>query len=303
MKQEYRYMMEQIRLTDEEKERIMKNIEHKTTTQSRRPGRKLVVLAVAAALIIAAMGAGLMTWRQIPTNFIRTDEELEEVGIAYDDVFSGYAFNMDFMLSTNDWVIEHSKQSYDLSLEIIQGGPDDGWTRMRTSVMDGSVTDCGTVRHDNYQGDSLSKLGELLDVGWDVSWLEEHYEPLPGGHLAIIRTHMDTEIPCFRSLDGLYQGEDGVQFCLSFERCTEGEWVDTWNVYTRNYTEQYMTQDGAAVDIIMGNDKLEQPMFEASLRYKLNPEGYALFRLDGIYMDLDEIHSLLDSLSLSNLTK
>lgn len=308
MKQEYRRMMEQIKLTDEEKGRIMDNIESKHTNRSRRPGRKAAVLAIAAVLIIAAMGAGV-AWRQVSVHFIRDLDELDAMGnnraatginmserqYHYDD--------SDIYPEGYDWVIDHGKMSYDLALEITEGGPGDCWTRHRMRVMEGRYAGGRgiDVRDDIYRGDSLARLGELWDVGWDLSWVDTHYEARPNA-LAQFRTDVDRGAPRYSSFSGAYQGEDGQDFILSYERHTEADIYDVDYVYTNDYTEQYVTRDGVSVSIVMGDNQSGEPMFEAEVWYNLNP-GYVRFNLTGVYMEPDEIHTLLDSLHLSNLTK
>ena len=67
MKQEYRHMIEQIKFTDEEKERIMKNIENNNVRHGRKP---LLAVSIAACVCIALMGTafavavgfGIFTW-------------------------------------------------------------------------------------------------------------------------------------------------------------------------------------------------------------------------------------------------
>lgn len=86
MKQEYRHMMEQIKLTDEEKERIIENIENKRTARSRKPGRRLVVLAMVTALVLTVCVCGFAVtslsdaWLQRPS-----DDPLEVVRTALEN--------------------------------------------------------------------------------------------------------------------------------------------------------------------------------------------------------------------------
>lgn len=300
MKQEYRHMMEQIRLTDEEKERIMENIENKRASRSHGPGRRLVVLAVAAALMVAAMGAGLAVVQGRMTYFTDREEAENAVGPHgyYDNTDEGARYDY------AEWYLpRHIKgtiqkpstaASWHEDMEYAQGGPEDGWTNLATGLYDSEQE--GLVRDTWYGGDSLSGLSSLWDTGLDMVWLDEHYQAEAEAHYVMTRTDVNEQTPYYVEVEGQYHGSGDQVFRIWYHYDTEYTPHDFAEL--TEYYEYYVTRDGVRVPIEMHHSETGKTMFTASL--ELNKIRFAVI---GTQLELEELHTLLDHLNLSALTR
>ena len=301
MRQEYRRMMEQIRLTEEEKERMMEHIESKRTTRSRRPGRRLVVLAVAAALLVAAMGAGLAVVQGRMTYFTDKEEAENAVGPHgyYDNTEEGarYDYNEEDLPNHIAEAVQpfSDVESWHEEMEYAQGGPDDGWTSMATGLFD-SKEEAGLVRDTWYAGDCLSDLSSVWDTGLDMAWLDEHYQAEAGAHYVMTRTAVNEQTPYYAEVVGQYRGSGDQVFKIWYQYNT----AYTPHDFTEltEYYEYYVTKDGVTVPIEMHCSETGKTLFTASL--ELSKIRFAVI---GTQVEIEELHTLLDNLNLSALTK
>ena len=293
-------MIEQIKFTDEEKEHFMENLENKIATRSRRPGRKLVVLAVAAAMMIVAMGAGLAVVQGRMTYFTDKEEAENAVGPHgyYDNTDEGarYDYSEEELPNrvTRTTQPFSSVASWHEEMEYAQGGPDDGWTNLATGLYN-SVKE-GLVRDTWYGGDSLSKLSSVWDTKLDMAWLDEHYQAEADAHYVMTRAAVDAQKPHYVEVEGQYRGDEEQVFKIWYHYDTTYTPHDF--VELTEYYEYFVTQDGVSVPIEMHYSETGKTLFTASL--ELNKIRFAVI---GTQVEIEELHTLLDSLNLSNLTK
>lgn len=301
MKQEYRHMMEQVRLTEQEKERIMGNIENKQKSKSRSPWRKAAVVAIAAVLIVAAMGAGLAVVQGRMTFFTDKEEAENAVGPHgyYDRTTEGarcdyfeweLPSHIERVMKKNSGIA-----SWHEDTEFANGGPEDGWTKMVTGLYDSEEE--GLARDAWYQGDSLSSLSGVWDTGLDMTWLDEHYKPEAEAHYVMTRTAVDKQTPYYVEVAGQYWGNKDQIFRISYMYNATYDTPYDFAELTEYY-EYYQTQDGVTVPIEMHHSETGKTLFSASLELT-----NIRFAVGGTQLGIDEIHTLLDSLHLSNLTK
>ena len=293
-------MMEQIKLTDEEKERIMENIENKTTARGRRPGRKLVVLAVAVALMIVAMGAGLAVVQGRMTYFTDKEEAEHAVGPHgyYDNTDEGARFDyseQDLPNHVASTTQEHSSvASWHEDTEYTEGGPEDCWTKRVTGLYDSEEE--GLVRDTWYRGDNLSNLSGVWDTGLDMAWLDGHYQAEADAHYVMTRAAVDAQAPYYVEVEGQYRGNEDQVFRIWYQYHTEYTPHDFAEL--TEYYEHYVTKDGVTVPIEMHHSETGKTLFTASL--ELNKIRFAVI---GTQMEIEELHTLLDNLNLSAPTK
>lgn len=301
MTREYRHMMAQIKLTDEEKERIMDNIESRHTGKNRSPGHKLAVLAVAAALMISAMGAGLAVVQGRMTFFTDREEAENAVGPHgyYDNTEEGARYDyFEWDLPSHiERVIKKNSgvASWHEDTEFANGGPEDGWTKLVTGLYDSEEE--GLVRDTWYQGDSLSSLSGVWDTGLDMAWLDEHYQAEAEAHYVMIRTAVDAQTPHYVEVNGQYRGDKDQIFRISYQYNTAYDTPYDFAELTEYY-EYYVTKDGVTVPIEMHHSETGKTPFTASL--ELSKIRFAVI---GTQLEIDELHTLLDSLHLSSLTR
>lgn len=292
-------MMEQIKLTEEEKERIMENIENQRVSRSRGPGRKLVVLAVAAALMIAAMGAGLAVVQGRMTYFTDKEEAENAVGPHgyYDNTEEGARYDYaekdlpGHVASTTKPF--SSAASWHEEMEYAQGAPEDGWTNMATGLYNSKEE--GLVRDTWYGGDCLSELSGVWNTGLDMAWLDEHYQAEADAHYVMTRTAVDAQAPHYAEVQGQYLGNEDQIFRIWYQYNTSYTPHDFTEL--TEYYEYYVTQDGVTVPIEMHHSETGKTLFTASL--ELSKIRFAVI---GTQVEIEELHTLLDNLNLSALT-
>lgn len=302
MKQEYRHMMEQIRLTDEEKERIMENIENKYAGKGRKSVHRLFLLGVAAALLVMSVGAAAVNAKKQARIYFfdTTDEALEAAESAVrasgrEDLAVTYSV----MKNIHDYIeptpidMEKWKSLFDTVLRHELGSPEDSWNEM-LQVRDGN-------QYINaYTADSMSDLDFLWPEDaphLSFSWLEEHYQPVLGcGNYGV---HCDLSFyKTWEYLSGSYRGEGDAVFGMELIYHPQELPQDTYMVLSIQTVEEYTTKDGVVVTIQQAPTFSREHYFCAELSC-----GYFSFHMAGIEMSLDEIHEILDSLNLSALTK
>lgn len=279
----------------------MENLENKRASRSHRPGRKLVVLAIAAALMVAAMGAGLAVVQGRMTFFTDKEEAENAVGPNgyYDNTEEGARYDY------AEWYLpRHIKgtiqkpstaASWHEDMEYAQGGPEDGWTNLATGLYDSDQE--GLVRDTWYAGDSLSKLSSVWDTGLDMAWLDEHYVAEAEAHYVMTRAAVDAQTPYYVEVEGQYRGTGEQIFRIWYHYNTVYDTPVDFTELTEYY-EYYKTQDGVSVPIEMHHSETGKTLFTASLEL-----GKIRFAVIGTQVGIEELHTLLDNLNLSALTR
>lgn len=259
------------------------------------------IVAAAAALCILstaalAVGAAL---RQTRVHFFQDENELLEAmeqdqsgGLNgyYIMADSGQDFDGDALAKENEdmW---NDYAGAALSEER-QGAEDDGWADMRAwEFTKGDVP----YRAEVYRGERLSGLDGLRNgPGWDVSWLEEHYDTRPGTCVYHTETDMETGQLVYESFIGGFEGEDGVSFNV------ECSWFYQYEMEEERYEladgVHYVTADGVTVAITMWITESGQQRFSASVY-----SGQMAWHMRGAGLELEEIQALADHMGLAAL--
>ena len=302
MRREYRRMMEQIRLTDEEKKRIMENIENKYAGKGRRPVRRLFLLGIAAALLVMSAGAAATTVKKQARIYFfdTTDEALEAAESAVRA--SGrkdLAPTCVYMKNIHDYIqptamdMEMWMSLFDTVLQKELGGPEDSWNEM-FQVQDGDQYITA------YAADSILDLDFLWPEDaphLSFSRLNEHCQAVPG--CGIYSVHHDlNHNTTWETLSGSYRGEGDAVFGLELVYHPRELSRDTYMVLSIQTVDEYVTKDGVVVTIQQAPTVSGEHYFQVDVSC-----GYFTFKMAGIEMSLDEIHEILDSLHLSSLTK
>lgn len=184
-------------------------------------------------------------------------------------------------------------------LEEARGTSRDGWTAKRVFRYRGGHRYDGVWDEDReyvetrYLAPGLSGFNGLW-AGLDTGWLEEHYTADPNGqHFRTISTGGELLTVGFASYYG--RGDTMFNLCYYWDRFQTHK--DEYRV-SSNYafTEIYTTEDGMEVAIEMNPTVSGKTEFWVTLY-----TGHHSFNMFGTQMELDDLHALLDSLSLSNL--
>lgn len=174
-----------------------------------------------------------------------------------------------------------------------QGTASDGWTRMWTEEYE---EDGQLLWETYYQADGLSPLDALWDTELDLAWLEAHYTPVSDGGLADFRRAAGEDDIFRAELVGEYQGEDGQIFNLQYTYEKGSAPADQYQLVD-GYYEYYTTQDGVQAAIQMETSHTGKSMFWVTVY-----AGEIDFSMTGTQVELEELHAILDSLELSQLT-
>lgn len=268
--------------------------------QRRKLGRRTVFFMVAAVVLTACVGTGVVTLRQARTHYYETMEEAGQaadqaaqeagastaaVGILGGDL-PDYPdpepLDMEQWLAGGGEVLEHKI-----------GAEGDGWTEM--GVCRGELTQ-NTI----YQADTLEALRPFWPVETpDLLWLEEQHDPVPG-----CQQYYKSESVVERSsifdytgFSGSYYTPQGQPFRLNWSFHPKWQEKDDYMVSEGlDRVEEYTTKDGAQVTIEWAVTTSGQSRFWVDYRY-----GYADFSMDGASMEPEEIHEILDHMNLPAL--
>lgn len=277
----------------------MEHIENRRASRGHKHGRRLVVLGAAAALMVAAMGAGLAVAQGRMTFFNDKEDAENAVGAHgyYDNTEEGARYDYaEEDLSNhvaNTTQPFSAAESWHEDMEYAQGGPDDGWTSMATGLFD-SGEEAGLVRDTWYGGDCLSKLSSVWDTGLDMDWLDEHYQAEAEAHYVMTRTSVDAQTPYYVEVQGQYRGSGDQVFRIWYQYNTAYTPHDFAEL--TEYYEYYKTQDGVTVPMEIHHSETGKTLFTASL--ELSKIRFAVI---GTQVEIEELHTLLDNLNLSVL--
>lgn len=260
--------------------------------------RTLALAAAAAAFATVAVAAVSLTLRQNHVFYFDSIEELHraELSAHPDTELFGVSFYsgadyLDLDGSAKDWWWEHSATGDDAAL-IEETETEGVRQRLFRYEEDGTVFEEKACRSAVQSALAAYIPGQALDT----AWLEAHYTANGDADLYIVRDAGTHAVRRF-SAGGEYTGENGVIFNIEYSYDAEIEWEDQYEYMEDGRTyELYQTADGVTVAIVTGTSRTGKAMYWASLY-----AGHNDFQLFGTALTLDDLHALLDSLSLSVL--
>ena len=268
----------------------------------RRPvwGKLLAVAAAAAVLTTTGLAVGVSQgW----VHFFPSEEEVVQAAMAgAEGDTAGHSVpsrndyeELQSVGELADLRLESTLSEGETLVEHAQGTPSDGWTRMRTVEYE---EDGRRLWDSDYQADGLSALAPIWDTGLDLTWLEENCTPNPGAGLATFHRAAGEELAVsfYAELIGEYRGEDGQIFNLQYVYEKGSEPLDQYRL-AEGYCEYYTTQDGVQAAIQIETSHTGKSLFWVDVSV-----GEIDFSMFGTQVELEEIHAILDSLELSQMT-
>ena len=267
--------------------------------RGRGPWMKRSVAAALAAVLLVGTAAAVGV-SQGWVHFFSSEEEILETTIAGTDggtagygIYGGDDYGelqsiQEMADAAFTWAEERGTMVYQA-----QGTPSDGWTRTWTEEFE---EDGRLLWETYYQSDGLSVLDALWDTGLDLTWLEAHYTPVSDGGLADFRRAAGEDDIFRAELVGEYQGKDGQVFNLQYTYEKGSAPADQYQLVD-GYYEYYTTQDGVQAAIQMETSHTGKSMFWVTVY-----AGEIDFSMTGTQVELEELHTILDSLKLSQLT-
>lgn len=184
-----------------------------------------------------------------------------------------------------------------------------GWVHFFSSeeeILETTIagTDGGTAGYGVYGGADYSELQsiqEMTDAAF--TWAEDRgtmvyqAQGTPSDGWTQTWTEEFEEDDIFRAeLVGEYQGEDGQIFNLQYTYEKGSAPADQYQLVD-GYYEYYTTQDGVQAAIQMETSHTGKSMFWVTVY-----AGEIDFSMTGTQVELEELHTILDSLELSQLT-
>ena len=263
--------------------------------RGRGPWMKRGAIAALAAVLLVGTAAAVGV-SQGWVHFF-SSEEILETTIAETDagyyVYGGADYSelqsiQEMADAAFTWAEERGTMVYQA-----QGTPSDGWTRTWTEEFE---EDGRLLWETYYQADGLLPLDALWDTGLDLTWLEAHYTPVSDGGLADFRRAAGEDDIFRAELVGEYQGEDGQVFNLQYTYEKGSAPADQYQLVD-GYYEYYTTQDGVQAAIQMETSHTGKSMFWVTVS-----AGEIDFSMTGTQVELEELHTILDALGLSQLT-
>ena len=257
---------------------------------------KLIAVVAMIGILVTSVAAVCLSQGWV--HFFSNESEAEKAasmgaqnGIAGHGSYSGNDYDETNMLKRVNIILEGFPE--DTLIYQAQGEPTDGWNRMRAVQFD---FDGKQVQDHYYQADSLSTLSKIWETNLDLSWLEDHYEAVPGAHLATLRTELDQAEPFYVSIVGEYRGENGELFNLQYYYEKDRLPADQFYVVP-GYHEYYETKDGITVAIAMADSETGKSVFWVELDC-----GQVYLSMFGTQLELEEIKAIVDSMAISSAT-
>lgn len=311
IEREYKNALDEVRFSQEEKERMMKNLmnrQEQTPVKRRgiRPLRVGLIAAAVCAALVATAGAASVAARQNKIQYLEREEfekgywEEVENGHTGPYSYSASSPNGTDMKGTSAEVNDvWWKGPGGELLEDTAGTKQDGWTAKRVfkyqggHIYDGAWDEEREYVETRYLAEGLSGFNGLW-TGLDTDWLEEHYTADPNGqHFRTIATGDELLELGFASYYG--KGDTLFNLCYHWDKFWNNK--DEYRVASNYaYTEVYATADGVEAAIEMNPTATGKTMFWVTFN-----AGRNNFYMVGSQMEVDDLHDLLDSLKLSRL--
>lgn len=300
----YQSELDQVRFTEAGKSALTDALlaEQVPPAEKRRrsPWMKRSMAAVLAAALLVGTAAAVGV-SQGWIHFFSSEEKILEAAMAGTDggtagygVYGGADYGeLQSIQEMADAAFAWAAEGETL-VQQAQGTASDGWSRMWTEEYE---EDGRLLWETYYQADGFSPLDALWDTGLDLTWLEANYTPVPDGGLADFRRAAGEDCgDAFRAeLVGEYQGEDGQIFNLQYTYEKGSTPADQYQLVD-GYYEYYTTRDGAQTAIQMETSHTGKSMFWVTVSV-----GEIDFSMTGTQVELEELHTILDSLELSQL--
>ena len=300
----YQSELDRVRFTEAGKSALTDALMTGRAESEQRRGRgpwmkRGAIAALAAVLLVGSAAAVGMSQGWL--HFFSSEEEILQATVAgADGSTAGYSFyggadygELQSILEMADTAFAWAAERGTL-VQQAQGTPSDGWSRMWTEEYE---EDGQLLWETYYQADGLSSLDALWDTGLDLTWLEAHYTPVSGGGLADFRRAAGEDDAFRAELVGEYQGEDGQLFNLQYTYQKGSEPVDEYQLVEDGYYEYYTTRDGVLAAIQVETSHTGKSMFWVTVY-----AGEIDFSMTGTQVELEELHAILDSLELSQLS-
>lgn len=297
--QEYRGELERMGPTQAQLQEVIRQVERegrngkRSGKSVRRVGRTALVAAVVCALVTAAGAVGIAI-AQSRVHFFDNEKDLLEAANAAG--VNGYTVYLGGDYDPNSLAQENLRIWNDYAggalVEERQGAEDDGWTDMRAfSLRNGE----DSFRAELYRAEKLSDLNGLWTMpSWDVSWLEEHYEAIPGTCLYQTETDLEEDALLYQSFIGGYERADGASFTVEYSWSSKAEQME--DRYVLGEGVNYTTQDRVTVAISVVTTESGQQQFWADLF-----SGHMVWNMHGAGLTLEEIQEVADHMGLAAL--
>lgn len=296
--QEYRMELEQMGPAQSQLEEVVQQMEQEMQAKKagrksiRRVGRTALAAAVVCALVTAAGAVGIAI-SQSRVHFFDNEKELLEqanaAGVNGYTVYLGGDYDPEGLAEENQRMWDNYAGG--TLVEERQGTEKDGWTDMRAFAVESRE---GSLRAELYRADKLSDLNGLWTMpSWDVSWLEEHYDTMPGTCMYQNETNLEQDALVYQSFIGGYERADGASFTVECSWFFQHEMQDQ---YVLGEGVNYETQDGVTVAITMETTESGQQQFWADLS-----SGHMSWTMHGAGLTLEEIQEVVDHMDLAAL--
>lgn len=301
IEREYKNALDEMCFSQEAKERMMNNLMNQKEQEqapvkrhSFRPLRTALIAAVACAALLGTAGAANVIARQANINFLGSYGEAEDAQKAQqgDDSLDGaYGDLKDYDECTPpDMEALWNGEPGATLVEETVGTDGEGWTAKRVIQYE---WDGKTYQSTMYKAEVPSGYNSLWK-SWDTSWLEEHYTSTAQTFFEQVETGGKID---HISVLGEFRGQGDTVFHVQYSWIGGAIFDDP--IYLReeyDHIETYTTADGVKVTIMTAPSNSGKTLFWAEM---VSGGGY--FSMFGTQVELDELYTILDSLSLSNL--
>ena len=302
IEREYKNALDEVRFSQEAKERMMKNLmkqEERAPVRRGgfRPLRAGLIAAAACAALLGTAGAANVMARQANINFLDSYGEAEDAQKARqgDDSLGVYRLLEDLKdydeCTPLDMEVLWNGEPGATLVEETVGIDGEGWTAKRVIQYE---RDGKTYQSTMYKAEAPSGYNSLWK-SWDTSWLEEHYT-------STARQTFFKQVETGGKIDqisvlGEFRGQGDTVFNVQYS-WIGGVTFDDQNYLREEYDhiETYTTADGVKVTIMTAPSNSGKTLFWAEML-----SGGGFFSMFGTQVELDELHSILDSLNLSRM--
>lgn len=304
IEREYRETLDELRFSGEARARMAEALAAGQAAQPvkgkrLRPLRAGLIAAAVCALLVGTAGAATLAARQARINFFDSEEELMDAQRARVGK-DGEDFGMFYMidnpqdydeLSFMDVGFWWNGEEAETLVEEASGAEEDGWTGKRVFRFERNGQ---TYLRTKYKADVPSGFDGLWK-SWDTAWLEEHYTAV-AEHTIFEDTQTGGE-PYQGMVTGEFRGQGDTVFNLQYDWTSDVVWGDEDHLTTGlDHYGVYTTADGVEATIMTAGTHSGKTLFWVSAIF-----GHGRFSMFGTQVDMGELHTILDSLNLSNL--